>query len=157
MYAKSKDTVILIDVLSKAIVGQTVTYNEMSTAIGRDVQEYARSSLDSALQGCLKLGVVLENIRDVGYKRIGDKEIVDASDGARKSVNKKVSRCLKKLSIAKYENLDAEGKRKHVAMSAVMGTLQLFSTKSAAKKIEKRVSESTDVLPVGETLKLFGG
>jgi hypothetical protein len=155
-FEKSQDTKILESVLKGIEVGQTVTYEQLSKAIGRDVREHARSSLDTARRGVLKLGIVFDVEQNVGLVRLNDAQIVNSTERDRKSISRKARHTLNKLSVAKYENLDDEAKRKHVTMSAQMGALQMFSAKSTTSKIESKVSNDTKELPIGETLKLFG-
>ncbi len=156
-FEKSADTKALEEVLNKAQVGETISYEKLSKAIGRDVRTHAFAALRTARHGLIKSGFVFDVEKNVGLTRLDSKGIVQSTEADRKSIHKKTKRTLTKLSVAKYEELDDESKKKHIAMSAQMGALAMFSGKSASKKIESKVNGDSKVLPIGETLKLFGG
>jgi hypothetical protein len=157
LFEKSSDTKILEDTLRQVAVGDMATYENLSKAIGRDVRTFAIAALRTARHGLIKEGFVFGVEQNVGLVRLNSTEIVKSTEMDRKSVHRKVNRTLSKLSVAKYDELDDENKRKHVTMSAQMGALAMFSAKTATTKIESKVTGDSKVLPVGETLKLFGG
>lgn len=156
-FEKSKDTQLLESALKEVKVGETITYDQLSKAIGRNVREHAYPALRTARQGLVKSGIVFGVEENVGLTRLNDKGIVESTEQDRKAISRRTRKTLEKLSVAKFENLDEETKRKHIAVSAQMGALQMFATKTATKKIESKVGNDSKVLPVGETLKLFGG
>lgn len=156
IHEKSADTKILESVLASAEIGQTITYEELSKAIGRDVRKFSVSALFSARR-CVfnEHRMVFGVVRNVGLKRLDDKGIVNTSESDRMRLQRISNKSLRKLSVVKFEDLPQEAKRQHVVASAQFGAIAMFSSKSSTKKIEQRVNESTAVLPIGETLKLF--
>jgi hypothetical protein len=155
MFEKSADTKVIEDLLRQVEVGESITYETISKAIGRDVRVYARPALQSARDSLIKEDFVFDTEIGTGLVRLDSAGIVDSIELDRKKLHRRAKKTLLKLSIAKYDELDDETKRRHVAMSAQMGALAMFSNKSASKKIESRVNAETKVLPIGETLKLF--
>jgi hypothetical protein len=154
----SADAKILRSLLEGASVGDTITYDMMSKAIGRDVREHSRSALGTARQGVLRdKGIVFGTEPGVGFIRLTDEEIVKSTESDRKRLQRTAKRSLKKLSVVNFAALSEEQKRSHIVASAQIGAVSMFSTASSAKKIESKVSGSTGSLPIGETLKLFGG
>lgn len=159
LHEKSADTKVLENLLSEASVGQLVAYEEMSKAIGRDVRMHALSSLRTARQGLLKeKGLVFGVERGVGLKRLDDIGIVASTESDRRKMQRVAKRSLRKLAVVNFDKLPDDKKRQHVVASAQMGAIAMFSAKSASKKIESKVvSNNSACLPIGETLKLFGG
>lgn len=155
IHEKSADTSILESVLREAEVGQMVTYDQMSKAIGRDVREHARSALATARKTLLKEGLVFGVEAKTGLIRLNDAGILQSTESDRRRVMRATKRSLHKLALVDFEKLDAEDKKKHITMSAQMGTLGMFASSSAQKKIASKVNGKA--LPIGETLKLFGG
>ena len=154
-FEKSVDTKVLENVLGEAQVGQTITYEAMSQAIGRDVREHSQASLSTARRGVLKTkGFVFGVERNVGLTRLSDAEIVNSSENDRKRVQRAAKRSLVKLTKVRFETLPEEQKRMHVTYSAQLGAIAMFSSKQASNKIESKAN--SEQMPIGETLKLFG-
>ncbi|MAT51520.1 MAG: hypothetical protein CMK32_10095 [Porticoccaceae bacterium] len=156
IHEKSSDTRIIESMLKAASVGQLITYDEISTAIGRDVRKHASSSLVTARRSLLlECGIVFGVERGVGLKRLDDEEIVDTTESDRVRILRASKRTLDKLSVVKFDSLPEDYKRQHVVASAQMGAISLFSKKTSAKKIATKVQKSTSEISIGETLSLF--
>jgi len=156
-FEKSSDTKILESLLSEVAVGQTVTYDAMSKAIGRNVREHALGALGTARQGVLReKGIVFGVEKNVGFTRLDDVGIVKTMESDRRRMQRVAKRSLRKLEVVKFNDLPDEHKRSHIVASAQMGTIAMFASKSARNKIESKVTPSSAALPIGETLKLFG-
>jgi len=158
IHEKSNDTKVLEHVLGQAKVGQLVTYQELSAAIGRDVREFAYQSLFSARRALQNQQRIVFGVEaNVGLKRLNDSGIVQSTEHDRKIIQRRARRTIDKLRCAEFEKLTADEKRQHVTASAQMGAVAMFSSKNASKKIASKVQAKTDAIPIGETLKLFGG
>jgi len=156
-FEKSNDTKILESVLEGASVGDLVTYEELSKAIGRDVRKFAQPSLCSARRGLLNAKrIVFGCETGVGLKRLNDEEIVHSSESDRRRMKRAATRAIKKLAVVNFEGLSEELKRQHVVASAQLGAIEMFSGKNATKKIESKVDGSKTTLAIGETLQMFG-
>lgn len=157
IHEKSVDTQVIESVLAEAKVGDVITYEQLSRAIKRDVREFALSSLRSARRILENTkGIVFGVETNVGLKRLSDDEIVDSSEHDRKKLRRAAKRTLNKLAVVDFDSLTPEKKRKHVVASAQMGAVEMFAGKNATKKIEAKVNETSRVLPIGETLRMFG-
>jgi hypothetical protein len=155
-FQKSSDTKIIEQVLSEIAVGQLVTYDQLSKAIGRDVRNHALTSLGSARRGLLSSKKMVFGVEhNVGLRRLDDCQIVDASESDRAKMKRAANRAISKLGVVDFNSLPPEKKKQHTVASAQMGVIAMFSGKSATKKIESRVNESNATLPIGETLKMF--
>jgi hypothetical protein len=155
-FEKSADTKILESALSEAVVGQLITYDELSKAIGRDVREFALPSLRSARQGLLKSkGMVFGVETNVGYRRLDDSQIVDSAESDRIKMKRAANRSIKKLGVVNFNALPEEKKKQHTVAAAQMGAIAMFSGKNATKKIAEKVNEGKTTLAIGETLSMF--
>lgn len=155
LFEKSNDTKIIESLLSEAKVGDQITYEALSKAIGRDVRQHARQAMRSARSTLLNQGVVFGVEAGVGLTRLNDVAIVESSESDRLRMRRASNRALKKLSVVAFDNLPEEKKRQHVVASAQFGAMQLFSSASTRKKIESKVDSGSKQMPIGETLKLF--
>lgn len=157
IHEKSADTKILETVLAEANVGDLITYEQLSKAIGRDVRKFALSSLSSARRGIFNAKrYVFGTEKNVGLRRLNDNEIVDSTEHDRKKLRRAAKRTINKLGVVDFDNLTPEKKRQHIVASAQMGAVEMFAGKNATKKIEAKVNDSSKVLPIGETLRMFG-
>jgi hypothetical protein len=155
IHEKSADTKILESVLAEATVGDLVTYETLSKAIGRDVRVFALPSLRSARHGLLKAkNMVFGCEANVGYRRLNDSQIVDSAESDRMKMKRAANRSIKKLGVVDFDKLPPEKKKQHTVASAQMGAIALFSGKNATKKIAESVNDKT-TLAIGETLKMF--
>ena len=155
IHEKSADTKILESVLAEATVGDLVTYETLSKAIGRDVRVFALPSLRSARHGLLKSkNMVFGCEANLGYRRLNDSQIVDSAELDRMKMKRAANRSINKLGVVDFDKLPPEKKKQHTVASAQMGAIALFSGKNATKKIAESVNDKTTIA-IGETLKMF--
>lgn len=150
----SADRKIIENMLENTEVGQLVTYEALSKAIGRDVRTYASGALQGARKALLQKRIVFDCESKVGLVRLNDAQIIDSTESERARIMRASKRGLQKLASVEFSKLSDEEKKKHVARSAVFGTLTMFSTASSVKKIENHATVKE--MAIGETLKLFG-
>ena len=155
-FEKSNDTKIIESVLVEAEVGDLITYEDLTRAIGRDVRQFAQPSLRSARRGLLNTqGIVFGVETNVGLRRLNDDQIVDSTLYDRIRMKRAATRSIRKLSVVKFDELSDEKKRQHIVASAQIGAIEMFATRNATKKIEKKVDGSKERIAIGETLKMF--
>lgn len=154
-FQKSADTKVLESLLKEAKVGDVVSYEAMSRALGRDVRQHAIGAMQSARRAMLAEGVVFGTQTNVGLVRLNDKEIVESTESDRRKMKRASNRSLRKLSVVKFEALTEDDKRKHTTMAAQMGAISMFASKSSTRKIEEKVTPKSETLAIGETLKMF--
>lgn len=153
----SEDTKIIEHELDQLEPGQTIEYTALSTAIGRDVRQHARGNIGSARRRLRKeKRKVFGCVSRVGIKRLTDAEIVVASGSDITSVKRRTRNALHSLSCAEFDNLTSDEQNDHRTRFCVLGALELFSKPSATRKIEDKIKETSEGLPIGKTLKLFG-
>jgi hypothetical protein len=154
-FEKSADAKVIESVLIEMKVGDMVTYETISSAIGRDVRVFARGALNTARRSLLKSNqMVFDCENGIGIKRLDDGQIVSSTEADRKSLLRKANRTIDKLACVEFEKLSIEQKRKHTAAASQMGVVAMFSSSSAAKKIESKIKDNKQ-LAIGETLNFF--
>lgn len=155
IHEKSSDTKIIENVLRGSAVGDTITYADLSRAIGRDVREFAYCAMRTARNTLLKEGKVFGVEANVGLVRLSDSQIIKSTDCDRSRIGRIGRKSLRKLEVVNYEKLTPEERRKHTVASAQIGAIEMFASRSTSKKIEGRVNSDTKVLAIGETLSMF--
>lgn len=155
IHEKSSDTKVIENVLSELAVGDLITYDQISAAIGRDVRKFAFPSLGSARRFLLHANSMVFGVeRGVGLRRLNDSEIVSTVEDDRRKVQRASHRSLKKLSVVNYSGLTNEDKRRHTVAAAQIGAIAMFASKNSEKKIASHV-KTQETVAIGETLKLF--
>jgi hypothetical protein len=155
-FQKCADTKILESVLAESKIGDKITYEVLSKALGRDVRKFALNALRSARSCLLREKNMVFSVEDnVGLIRLNDSQIVASSDSDRQRISRTAKRTLLKLSAVKFDGLEENDKRKHVAYSAQLGAIAMFATKTSTNRIESQVTNDAKALPIGDTLKLF--
>jgi len=155
--SKSADTLIIENRLRNTEPGDLVTYDELSTLLGRDVRKYCSGFVQTARKSLITEGVFFDTIKNQGYQRLDNEQACNASQHYIDRARRTAKRGINHLRHVAFDSLTKDGKKKHLTASAQLGTMHMFATGSAAKKIGNKVNGSTTPVPVGETLKLFGG
>lgn len=155
----SVDTRLLYERLRKLAPGDNVTYEELSSVIGRDVQNSARSNLASARRMCENEDrIVTAAVTNVGIKRLLSSEIPATAEAVRAHVGRMTRRGIRKLGAVDLSELTPEQKIKHSTETAHLGALAAFSSSKASRRIEEKVSTNKgDVLALAHTLDAFKG
>lgn len=160
IFTRSVDTSLLVSRLQKLAVNETVTWEELSQTIGRDVRTAGKGFLVSARRRVLlDHGIVLEAIHKVGLKRLDDTGIVKTSDYSRHKIHREAGRALTRIAcIENLAGLPNDDKVKVNAARAAFGALHSITTEASQKKIVKAVvSSGGDSLAIGKTLEAFKG
>lgn len=156
--AKSADTLIVENRLRNTKPGDVVTYDELSTLLGRDVREFCMGSVHTARKTLIHESAFFDAISNEGYKRLTDEEACDAASHYTSRAKSASRRGLTHLQNVQFEKLSDEGKKKHLTQSAQLGAINMFATGKAAKRISAVVDTTkAQQMAIGETLKLFGG
>ncbi len=149
----SSDTRFLLQTLEKAEPGETITYESMSEAIGRDVRRHALHALYSALRMVVKEHKVFEAIPNVGYRRLTDSEIIKTqADKGMSRIRRTAKRTALRVSSAQVANLNNNEKVQMNTQLSMMGAIAHMSRPSELKVLEEKVRARADQLPIGETL-----
>ena len=152
-FVKSADTSLIESMINEMAIGQLLTYDEISTALGRDVRDFCKGSMYSAKRSCENSGIVLEAVADEGYRRLDDSGIVQSSMSDTRRIQRASRKGLKRLAFVEFEKLTEDEKRQHIAASAQLGVVNHFATSATRKKLS--LVSSSKQLAIGETLKMF--
>lgn len=150
------DTRLLHQALVAVQPGETITYETLAAAVGRDV-EGADSNLQSALRRALRdEGFVFSNIAKVGYQRLTDEQIVTNSPNDLVHIRRKAKRASEKLfKVADLAKLPTQKQSAFNTSASLFGAIAAFLTPRGIKAVEAGVTVKGGELPVAETVRLF--
>lgn len=153
----SSESLMLIKVLSAVTVGEIALYQQLSAAIGRNVQKEARGILATARRHMLKeQQAVFEAVRTVGLKRLTDGEIANSGGSILRSINRTTARGLIKLSSVKdFSSLTDHQKIRHNTTTSLLLVFHDISRNKGVQRIETAVATLGKKLEVFETLIAF--
>ena len=153
-FEASSDTRFLAQELSQAKPGDTITYDSLSTAIGRDVRVHARGALFSALRMQLHDRRVFEAVPNVGYRLLTAEEIVrtQAAKGMQR-IARTARVAGKKVASAEYDELTEQDKVAHNTQLSILGAISQMTKPVVAREIESKVRAKGAELALGETLR----
>jgi hypothetical protein len=146
----SAATLLLVQRLSEATPGQTITYAELSNIAGGDVRKDNRASkrLHSARKITLREHKRLFGaIPNEGLKCLDDSGKLGAARADVSGIARKAKRAEKKLmSVDNYGALSAEERRRYNATLAQVNLAQMVATENAGKKLVAAESGETQKL-----------
>lgn len=155
-FETSSDARFIAQLLAKAEPGETVTYEEMSEAIGRDVRRFARPALYTALRQQVRESRVFESVPNEGYKRLTDEQVVatQAANGLSR-ISRTARRTAQRVQAVNFDGLSNQSKIAHNTQLSMLGAVAQMTKPSVLLAVEQSVKQRGDCLPVGETLKLM--
>lgn len=143
----TSDAATLRSVLEAAAPGDTISYGAMSKAIGRDVLQH-RGALYKALKQCMTdRRMVFSVVRDVGYKRLDDAEIVATGADGIKRLRRAGRRSAQKLACVQFDALAPELRTAHNARMTVFALVGEVTDSTSIKRVERAVSDANSALP----------
>ena len=150
------DTNRIIQRFLDAEVGEVITYGELSSLVGYDIQA-KRSALTQAQNRLLNHhGMVFSCVRSVGMKRITAEENIKSTDAYLRCIRNKSYKKMKELgAIENFNELPTDAQHKHNTAMSLCGLLHNVSTKRSFKKIEGKIVRAGNVLPPLKTMELF--
>jgi len=154
-FVMSIDTRAVYDRMKEAVVGEVVSFKTLSEVLGRKV-EGDEASIQSAIRKLIGEGVLFENVRKTGYKRLSDTEVVGIADREREGLRKKAKRAVRKLAcVREFDRLPNELKIKHNAAMSGFGAIAAMMSAGRMKRLEERVEVAQQQLPLAKTLEVF--
>jgi diketogulonate reductase-like aldo/keto reductase len=155
VFVKTRETEAAIKAMRKSKTGETITWLQLSEAIGSNAQDH-RSSIQTARKELLKDGIVFAAVKGVGYKRLDDTGIVDNESCVGQRIASTAKRSIRRLSIVRPEKLDPDSRVKYSVASAVAGAIAACASRPKRLMIEQAViAKGGGNLEIGDTLKLF--
>lgn len=149
-FVSSADAKTLADLMRGVAIGDVLTYQTMSEAIGRDVLD-DRGVMYTA-RGIVQREdrMVFDSVHKHGIKRLADIEIVSLGDRARSRVRKIARRAAQAIVCVNYDEMPREAQVKHNTALSMLGVMQELTTDKSFTKLQKHVSTAGTELPVGK-------
>ena len=158
MFRISPETNMVLKRITETTDGDFISYSELSSLIGGDIQNEKRHHLDSARKIAKDEGIVFGVIINKGIKRLNDQEKVQEGYRGIEQVRRKAIKSAKTLAcVENFDLLSTELQIKHNTTLSVLGAVNLFSKTSEIKKVAEAVRNKNSQLLVGETMRLFSG
>lgn len=152
----SIDTKLIYERLASASVGDLIEYSELNDLVQRDIRNGAAGCFQSARRRVERLdGIVFGTVRGVGVKRLSDDEIVASGQAVIDKSRRAARRGYRRLGCVEFDGLSAESKVKHNTYQSLFSALVAVTKPSAVKKVETKVSQSQESLPLAATLEAF--
>lgn len=149
------DVQILADLLKTKSVGEVATYEELSKAIGRNVQGRARYLLAAAKRRLLRdHRMVFDAVTNVGLKRLSDEECVGTHKRTTRAIRRMAERGIRVVAAARYETLSNASKVEHNVALAHLGAIAHVARSQQAKALKANVGGENPI-PLAETLEAF--
>lgn len=162
----SADTTALIRILMTAKPGDLISWERLSTELGRDASPEgpAYTAVCSARRIVERdERIAFETVPTVGLRRLANDEIVDSGDKFLIRARRTAKRGVQRLICVEFDALTNEHKTQHNAKVSMMSAICEFASQKSLRRIEQRIvaDSATAALPaakaaiaaLGETVK----
>ncbi len=150
IFVASADAKKLAGLMVKVSVGATLTYEDMSEALGRDVLQ-DRSIIATARAIVQRENqFVFDTVYKVGIKRLNDVEIVSLGDQALSKVRRISRKTSQKITCVAYDAMPREAQVRHNTALSMFGVLVELASSKSFTKLEKHVAAVGTELPIGK-------
>lgn len=158
-FQMSIDSRTVYERLIQTAIGETVTYDELTALIGRDIRSpRAMGRLTTARRAVLhENNIVFGVIQKIGLKRLDDIEIVATGQQSVNRIKNLARRCVERLTIGvrEFDKLPNEAKVRHNTYVSMVGAVHMMTKPANIKLLEAKISQSKAVLPLAHTLEVF--
>ncbi len=153
MFKASVEAQMLAEAFAETEVDEVLTYEEMSTLIGRDVREI-RHVIETARRRLLREnGAVFASVRNVGVKRLSPDETVDESESVAKRSRNANRKALRLLGTIEYEKLTGDKRNEYTALQAQARIVDLTLRARNKRKLEALASGDSKPLAIGDAMQ----
>lgn len=150
----SADVAALVDALKSVPVGSTISYAEMTAAIGRKITDH-RHLIHSALRIVARdHGAVFANDRGAGYTRLDTASLPNVGVAARGRIRRKARSAAKtiKYGMSRANDVSPETQRKVNAELSVLGLVEHLSRDDKAEPADAHSLRPEPVAIVAQRL-----
>ncbi len=160
-YEYYADVYVIRDLFAQAEIGETISFQQIADLLGRAVDGSMYGAIHQAKILLEKEDrMVFGNIRNVGYKRLTDPEIIESFEVDRRRLRRKAQRAARRLTnVNDYSTLSPENKIIH---QAGLGVLAAVARVTAPKMLENvkdtvspTISDKPTQVPVGRILEIM--
>jgi hypothetical protein len=140
----SIDTQTIEKMLAEAAVGDIVTYEAMTKAIGRDTQHESRGNVATARHRLHQSRqMVFGAVTNVGLKRLDDAGKIAAAQGHTRRGRSQYRRAIRTVSaVDNFDALPNEQKLRHSLVAAQAGVILNLTTPARTRKLEAAIGEN---------------
>lgn len=139
-FTKSTQTVAITERLRAASIGEVVSYDALSDALGEEVTK-ARHHLYAALKALHDDGLAFGTVRGEGVKRLSADELPAIGDAALLHIRRTSRRTRRKLNVANKMNDVSNETMVRISTSvSQLGAIELFANSKTAATIAPKVS-----------------
>lgn len=147
----SADASAIARAMEQLDVGDKLTYAEIEEIVGRDAKSVRRAIATAARIMLREKRMVFGVIRNIGFVRLNDAEIVGTFDQARHRVRRASERALMRLVCVEYTSLPKDLQVRHNAALSVLGAIAEMSSAGSVRKVERSISECGTSIPSAKT------
>jgi hypothetical protein len=159
-FQTSQETQAIIKLLSEAVIGKLITYEEIINAAGGNVIygiDPLRGALNTAERYLQKeKNFVFDKVRGVGIQRLLDDQKIRKGK-AKMTSARRISRTAGKIvACADFQNLDSDQRKEAVCLQAQLGAIQLATSSKSQHTIMQQLEQNKQI-DLASTIELFKG
>lgn len=149
------DVESLARALSALSIDETVTYQQLTNLIGRNIQSHywllnkARKIVEE------ETGSLYEVVRNVGIKRLASEDAANVGLSVIGKVRRTATNGIKRLANVRCNDMPAEEANKVLAHRSQLGAIALVADGRKSVTVAKEAAVNGGVVPAGRVLDLF--
>jgi hypothetical protein len=149
------DVNIMSELLRVLPIGGTLSYTDVSAAIGRDVRKHywlLRSAMERVEK---ESGSLLAVVRSIGVKRLASEELSGVGADAIRKVRRTARRGYNRLDTIRTNDLPQSEATKIVAHKSQLGAITLVADGRKTSTVAAEVAKTGNAIPAGRVLDMF--
>lgn len=160
-YEYYSDVYIIRELFSKAEIGETITFAQISEVLNRKMDNSTYSAIHLAKLLLEKEErMVFGNVRSVGYKRLTDSEIIEAFEVDRRRLRRRAQRAARRLTnVNDYGSLSEIHKITHQAGLGVLAAVARVTAPRMIESVKEVVSpiipSKPNRVPIGRIIEIM--
>ena len=141
--------------LAEVSSGATISYADLSGAIGRNVQSHfwlLRKAIDTAER---ETGTLFEVVRNVGVKRLPSDEAPDVGLHCMRKIKRTAKRGVARLSAVRANDLSDTDRARMIAHKSQLGAISMVADGRKSPALIKEIGETGQTIPAGRVLEVL--
>jgi len=153
-FLTSKETEAAQALLSKASIGDVITWEQLSAAMQCNAQDH-RACVETARKTLItESQMIFGSVRSIGLKRLNDSEVVTQEQATPAKVRRKVKASMRRLATVNPAELPEADRQQYTFTSSALGAIALCVKPSSLAKVQQSTLTNGKLDPV-KTLELF--
>lgn len=158
MFNLGADTRAIISKLRSVNVGETISYDDIESVVGRDIDDIRGNLATARRRLQVDFGIVFDPVRGEGLVRLDDRGISKLSSSAMESIRKKASKTVRVLENVNLSNLSDSERVSHLANTSILIMTSEVNRSKSSKRLESSIDKSTSAsLTMAKTLDALRG